>query len=75
MHKNTGLSITFKYTNWRRDTSVRTVIPQRLWYGKNEWHPSDQWFLHGFDVEKNEVRDFALLDIVFLKSPLSDTSS
>lgn len=74
MSNNADEAITFQYTNWRGDTSTRTIIPKRVWYGKSEWHPSDQWFLHGYDLEKSEVRDFALLDIVFLKSPPDNSS-
>lgn len=57
--------LTFRYRNWRGETSTRTVVPQEVWFGSSEWHPAEQWFMRAFDVEKGEVRDFALLDITF----------
>ena len=59
--------IVFRYTNWRGETATRTVLPHKIWFGSTEWHPEEQWFLTGEDVEKGEIRDFALVDIVFEK--------
>ncbi len=50
----------FEYTNWKGQTSVRTVKPLEIWYGKTEWHPQRQWFLRAMDMGKNEERNFAL---------------
>lgn len=58
--------ITFKYKNWRGDTAVRTVIPQNIWYGESQWHSGFQWFMRAHDIEKGEIRDFALADMSFL---------
>ena len=60
--------IRFEYTNWRGETSFRTVVPIELWYGKTEWHPAEQWFIRALDIEKNEERDFALTDIRFSRN-------
>ena len=59
--------IVFNYTNWRGETSIRRVHPQNIWFGESEWHSGAQWFLRGLDLEKNQLRDFALTDIVFVK--------
>lgn len=58
----------FVYKNWRGETSVRTVLPVKIWYGKTDWHPEEQWFMKAIDVEKGEERDFALIDIKFANS-------
>lgn len=58
-------NLTFTYRNWRGQVSVRTVRPENIWFGVSEWHPGAQWFLRAVDVEKGELRDFALLDITF----------
>lgn len=50
------------YTNWRGETSQRTIIPRGIWFGSTEWHPEPQWLLRAFDVEKQAQRDFALKD-------------
>lgn len=52
--------VALMYTNWRGDTALRTVLPQRIWYGATEWHPDPQWLLTAVDVDKGVERDFAL---------------
>lgn len=54
--------VTLTYTNWKGETSERTIIPMSVWFGKTTWHPEEQWLLEAFDVEKNAMRDFALKD-------------
>jgi len=56
----------FKYKNWRGEISLRTVLPIEIWYGKTEWHPTEQWFIKAIDADKGEERDFALVDMTFL---------
>ena len=51
------------YTNYRGETSVRNVIPIKIWYGKTDWHQQEQWLLDGFDIDKNSERTFAMIDI------------
>ncbi|MER9867382.1 WYL domain-containing protein [Mesorhizobium sp. M0136] len=60
--------LVFNYTNWRGDQSVRRIVPVKIWYGTTDWHPEAQWFLQGTDLDKSELRDFALKDIVFRQS-------
>jgi len=58
-------ALKFKYENWEGKIAIRTVKPVKLWYGKTEWHPKEQWFLKALDLEKKEEqRDFALKDII-----------
>lgn len=51
------------YTNYRGETSIRKIIPIKIWFGKTDWHPEDQWLLDATDVEKNAVRSFSMKDI------------
>jgi predicted DNA-binding transcriptional regulator YafY len=51
------------YTNYRNETSVRTILPQRIWFGATPWHKEPQWLLDALDVEKGEQRSFALADV------------
>lgn len=62
---NSVKEIVFQYKNWRGETSRRVAIPIKLWYGTTEWHPSEQWFIRAYDIEKGEERDFALVDMDF----------
>ena len=51
------------YTNYRGETALRRVIPQRLWFGATSWHPEEGWLLDAIDVEKGELRSFAMKDV------------
>jgi predicted DNA-binding transcriptional regulator YafY len=51
------------YTNYKGETAIRQILPQRMWYGATEWHPEKQWLLDAIDVEKNALRAFAMKDI------------
>jgi predicted DNA-binding transcriptional regulator YafY len=48
------------YTNWKGESSWRTVIPRRFYLGAVEWHPGEQYLLDAFDVEKRAMRTFAM---------------
>lgn len=55
--------VSILYTNYRGETAVRRIIPRKIWFGKTDWHPEDQWLLDAVDVEKGAERSFALKDI------------
>lgn len=56
-------TVHFTYTNWKGETSLRTVVPTFIWYGSTEFHPEPQWLLKAWDVDKKVERDFAMADI------------
>lgn len=56
-------AIKIVYTNYRGETALREVLPQRIWFGATEWHPEQQWLMDAIDVEKDAPRSFALRDI------------
>jgi hypothetical protein len=55
-----GVESHMPYVNYRGEKAWRRFIPVMLWYGSTPWHPEPQWLLTARDVEKNEMRDFAL---------------
>ncbi|WP_287335937.1 hypothetical protein [Mesorhizobium sp.] len=55
-----NLHLKVAYTNWRGETSLRTITPDKVYYGATEWHPEPQWLLTAYDHDKLAVRDFAL---------------
>jgi len=59
-----GEALTFGYTNWRGEYSIRRARPIRVYFGNSDWHEGFQWFLRAFDLDKNGERDFALCAIV-----------
>lgn len=59
----TGIKHRVTYTNYKGETRNRVIIPINLWYGSTEYHKEPQWLYQALDVEKNQVRDFALKDL------------
>jgi len=57
--------LTFRYTNWRGETAVRTATPVRIWWGSTDWHPEPGWLMTAHDHGKDAERDFALADCDF----------
>jgi hypothetical protein len=62
-------ALEFAYTNWRGERSNRRVQPIRLYHGSTEWHPDPQWLLEAVDLDKGEVRAFAVKDMVPSATP------
>jgi ribonuclease HI len=65
-------TIVITYRNWKNEVKECSINPIEIWFGKTEWHPNEQWFLKAFDLSKNEERDFALFDILSVKSTSDD---
>lgn len=55
--------VSIDYTNYRGERSIRTIRPDRIWFGENEYHKPAQWLLDANDIEKGAARTFALSDI------------
>lgn len=51
------------YTNWRGERRTRIIRPLGVLFNSTEHHPEPQWLLSAIDVEKNDVRFFALSNI------------
>lgn len=52
------------YENWKGEIWIRTIIPEKIYEGSNEWHPEKQYLLDCFDVEKQAKRTFACSKIL-----------
>jgi len=52
--------VQFEYTSWEGEHEMRTVVPVRIWFGSTSWHPTLQWLLSGYDVDRGVNRDFAV---------------
>ncbi len=48
------------YTNWKGESSWRTIIPRKMFLGVAEWHDGEQYLLDAYDVEKKAMRTFAM---------------
>lgn len=58
-----GKALNIVYTNYRGETSIRRIVPERIWFGATDWHPEEQWLLEAVDLDKHAARSFALKDI------------
>ena len=58
-----GQSVKIVYTNYRGETAIREIVPKRIWYGKTDWHPEEQWLLDAYDPGKGADRSFAMKDV------------
>ena len=58
-----GQPIKVRYTNYRGETAVRTIIPLKIYWGSTEYHPTEQWLLEVLDVERQANRIYALKEI------------
>jgi predicted DNA-binding transcriptional regulator YafY len=56
-------AVRIDYVNWRGERGWRRIIPRRLYFAAVEWHPGDQWILDAWDVDKQDLRSFAMKDI------------
>lgn len=57
--------VTFRYRNYKGEESVRRAIPQEINFQSTQWHPEPQWIMVAFDVDKGDIRGFALQDCDF----------
>lgn len=52
------------YKNWKGKVSYRNIIPEKIEFKSTEWHKEEQWILEAFDIDKNDMRGFAIKDIM-----------
>lgn len=59
------LQVSIDYTNHAGVRAIRQIIPTPggLRFGSTQWHHDKQWLLDAYDVEKDDVRTFAVKDI------------
>lgn len=60
----TEATLTFIYRNWRGNIAARRVVEPHMKYSNSPYHDGPQWFLRGFCLDKQAMRDFALADIL-----------
>lgn len=59
-----GNPVKIIYRNWKGITSERNILPERIWWGSTEWHPEPQWMMRALDLDKSEIRNFAMQDVL-----------
>ena len=58
-----SLMVRIDCTNWRNERSIRRIKPLSLQWRKTKWHPDPKYMLKALDLDKNEIREFAMKDI------------
>lgn len=62
------IPIKVKYKNWKGEIGIRTIIPLSVQYNHTEYHTKNQWLMEVWDVEKDALRTYAMMDIIeFIK--------
>ncbi len=56
--------VNVRYCNYRGEIAWRRIIPLRIFFGSNQWHPEKQWLMEVMDLAKGEKREFAVKDIM-----------
>jgi hypothetical protein len=58
-------TLIFQYKNRKGHFSTCRVDgnTSRTYYGHTEFHTEDQWLMEAFDLDKQEMRTFAMRDI------------
>lgn len=59
-----GKAIQIVYRNWKGEVAIRTIVPEKIWWGATKYHTEEQYLLTAWDEEKGENRDFAMKDII-----------
>jgi len=60
--------IKVKYKNWKGEIGIRTIVPNKIFFGHTTYHPKNQWLMDVWDIEKDTQRTYALMDIIeFIK--------
>jgi hypothetical protein len=58
-----GDRIRFNYINWRGERGVRRAEVIRIYKGSTKYHPEVQYLMEAIDLDKKEIRVFALKDM------------
>lgn len=62
--------VTILYRNWRGEEARRKIRPHRFFFGTSYHHPVEQWLVEAFDLDKNDVRTFAMANILIWACPV-----
>jgi hypothetical protein len=51
------------YQNYRGEIATRHIIPRQIFFGSTSYHPNPQWLMRAYDLDKEDDRVFALIDV------------
>lgn len=54
----------FYYKNYKGKFGYRTVQDPSIYFGSTNHHKEEQWLLRAFDIDKQDIRIYAVKDII-----------
>lgn len=60
------VQIEFTYKNWRGETGRRRAEPRSIRFGTSPYHTEPQWLMSAIDLDKGQLREFAMRDMALL---------
>lgn len=63
-HETTSEFYDVDIMNTKEYNKITKPTQDGLWFGNTGWHFENQMFIRGFDLDKQEYRDFAVKDII-----------
>jgi len=57
------VGVSIDYTNHQGTRDIRHIVPQRLVWTKNKYHPEAQWHVVAIDTATSAVRSFPMASI------------
>lgn len=67
----------FFYKNWRGVVGLRRVggdVPIRIFFGSSRHHTSPQWLMEAFDLDKQDMRRFAVAEVRWTDTIIGDAA-
>ena len=58
-----GQRFRFYYTNYKGENEWRRAAVHSVFYGSSPYHQGSQWFVEAMDLDKMEMRNFAMRDM------------
>lgn len=55
--------LAFNYVNYRGQTGRRKVRPLSIRWGTSDWYKTPQWLLSCWDLDKDDMREFAIANM------------
>lgn len=68
-------TVRIRYCNYRGEISGRLILPHKIRFGSNQWHPVEQWLLFAFDLDKQAMGAGVACQPLSTRLPAPITSS
>lgn len=57
------LEVMIDYTNHRGERAERRIMPIAIRFENNNWHSKSQWLLEAVDLDRGQIRIFAMAKV------------